>query len=1068
MQGKLKKQGCVGAEQFPNMCYTVWELLFGNQPMMSMSKHEQAMPVVQGETLLYQQGGQDERLPVGTPAWHAWLNTARTFSFQSALGTFTARKEQASNKRGGGYWRAYRKRDGKLHQVYLGKSEELTLDRLNAVAAALAGQDGVEGDEREPGQPVLPGQPGVTSDGEHSLRLSTGASWSPAERGDASASAARRSSTLPLPLTSLLGREREVAAVCTLLLRPEVRLLTLTGTGGVGKTRLALEIATKVQRDFTDGVSFISLAPIQDADLVLPTIVQTLGLHGSSAQTPLELLQAALREQHLLLVLDNFEQVAAAAPLLIDLLAACSRLKLLVTSREVLHVRGERVFEVPPLALPDPKHLPDCVTLARYGAVSLFLERAREVQPSFELTPEEAALIAAICVRLDGLPLAIELAAARLKLLPLPALLERLQRRLAVLTGGPRDVPARQHTLRDTIAWSYDLLSKEEQRLFRLCSIFVGGGTLEAMEAMYDALGGESAQVLDGVSSLLDKHLLLQASQDSLGQDERRLLMLETIREYGLEMLAESQEMEAVRQAHSAYYLHLAEEAEAHLFRAEQVRWFDRLEREYDNLRAALSWTVEQAGSEEAGQKGEIALRLAGALVRYWAVRGSLSEGLSWLERVLAATSRVPTPRRIRALSGAAWLAFFLGDGERAEVLCEECLQLYRAAREMREVQELAASLLWLGWLPLTHGNDDEVRYLLEESRALARNKGDTRNLAYLLHCLGMAAIGQDNYAEARSLLEESQRYYREMENKQDLVWSFLYLGQVAFAQGDAVRADALVEEGLEQARATHYQMGVACSSYLLGRLALAQRDVTKARAFLEESLTIFEAFGLQSNIAQVLSWLAGIALAQDERAKAGSLCARSLALFQQMDDKESIAHCLQQWGCMVARRGDALRAAQLWGAAETLGGVTRSWRSFDLFTLFTTLGEPADYERMVSDVRAELGEQAFAAAWAEGRKMTPEQAIAAQGQPLVPDLPHTKARTNQHESLAPPYPADLTEREVEVLRLVARGLTDAQVAESLVISPRTVNAHLRSIYSKLNITSRHAATLFALEHHLI
>jgi DNA-binding CsgD family transcriptional regulator len=578
------------------------------------------------------------------------------------------------------------------------------------------------------------------------------------------------------------------------------------------------------------------------------------------------------------------------------------------------------------------------------------------------------------------------------------------------------------------------------------------------MEIMYAALGGESAQVLDGVASLLDKHLLHQA-----GQDERRLLMLETIREFGLEALAESQEMGAVRQVHTAYYLHLAEEAEAHLFGAEQVHWFDRLEQEYANMRAALSWAVEQAESEQA----EIALRLVGALVRYWAVRGSLSGGLSWLERALAATSSSPTPLRIRALSGAAWLAFFLGDVERAEMLCKECLHLYRAARETREAQNLAAALLWLGWLPLTHGNDDEVRYLLEEGRALARDKGNTKNLAYLLHFLGMATIGQQDYAQARSLLVESQRYYQELENKQDLVWSFLYLGQVCFAQGEAARASALVEVGLALARATHYQMGVACSSYLLGRLTLAQSDMTRAHACLEESLSIFEASGLQSNTAQVLSWLAGIAFVQGEKVKAISLCERSIALFRQMDDKESMSLCLQEWGCMVAQRGASIWAAQLWGAAETLGGTTRNWRPFDLFTLFTALGEHADYERMMYAVRSELGEQVFAAAWAEGRTMTPEQAIAEQAHLLAPDRTD-KARANQHEGSAPAYLNDLTEREMEVLRLVARGLTDAQVAESLVISRRTVNAHLRSIYSKLNITSRHAATLFALEQHLI
>jgi predicted ATPase/DNA-binding CsgD family transcriptional regulator len=1007
---------------------------------MIMREHERAIPVVQGGTLTYQQDGQDYRLSVGTPAWYAWLRTARAFAFRGAFGNFTARKEQASNKRGGWYWRAYRRREGTLHRVYLGKSEEVTLDRLNAVAVNLAQQNALHEDEH-----VQQGQIEALNDREHFLHPTK----------DVSRPLARQSSPLPLPLTSLLGREREVAAACTLLTRPDVRFLTLTGTGGVGKTRLALQIASEVQGSFPDGVCLVSLAAIQDAALVLPTLVQALGLQSS--RSPLELLKAALREQQQLLLLDNFEQVVAAAPQLLELLAACPRLKLLVTSREVLHVRGEREFPVQPLALPDPQHLPDVETLARYGAVALFLERAREVQPTLELTPDSAPLIAAICVRLDGLPLALELAAARLKLLSLPALLERLSHRLAVLTGGPRDLPERQHTLRDTIAWSYDLLSEEEQRLFRLCSVFVGGWTLEAVEAVYGALGGEGAKVLDGVTSLLDKHLLRQAEQG-----EPRLLMLETIHEYGLEHLAACDELEETRQAHAAFYLQLAETAEAYLFGAGQGQWFDRLEQEYDNLRAALSWTMEQAGGEEA------ALRLTGALVRYWAVRGSLSEGLAWLERVLATTVLVPAPMRIRALSGAAWLAFFLGDGGRAEVLCEECLQVYRATRELQEAQDLATSLLWLGWLPLTHGNDDKVRFLLEEGRALARDKGDTKNLAYLLHFLGMAAIGQQDYAVARSLLEESQRYYREMDNREDLVWSFLYLGQVCFAQGDVGRADALVEDGLELARETHYQIGAACSLYLLGRLALAQGDTTRARAFLEESLTIFEAFGLQSNVAQVFSWLAGIAFAQGEREKAITLCESSLTRFRQMDDQESMALCLQQWGCMVARRGEAAWAAQLWGTAETFGGATRSSRSFDLFTLFTALGEQADYERMKMTVQVELGEQVFAQAWTQGRAMTPEQAVAAQAQPLIPEGTHTKARTNKQKSPASTYPADLTEREVEVLRLVAQGLTDAQVAEALIVSPRTVNAHLRSIYSKLNITSRHAATLFALEHQLI
>jgi predicted ATPase/class 3 adenylate cyclase len=772
-------------------------------------------------------------------------------------------------------------------------------------------------------------------------------------------SLSRRPHNLPVQPTPFLGREREVAGVCALLSRPEVRLLTLTGPGGIGKTRLSLQVAAEVSDQFADGVFFVALAPLSDAELVMPTIMQTLSISEVGGQPLLVLLKAALKDKHLLLLLDNFEQVMRAAVQVAELLAACPKLKIIVTSRMVLHVQAEREFVVPSLSLPDPKRLPDLGTLSQCEAVALFIERSQAVKPDFAVTNANAPAVAAICVRLDGLPLAIELAAARSKLLPPQALLARLSQRLAVLTSGARDVPARHQTLRNTIAWSYDLLGAAEQQLFRRLSVFVGSCTLEAIEALCNALDSGAEEVLDSVTSLLDKSLLQQTEQEG---EEPRLSMLETIREFGLEVLAMCGEMEVTRQAHAQYYLALAEEAEPELAGPQQGVWLERLEREHDNLRAALQWSVKQGG---VGQHMEMVLRLSGALWWFWLVRGHLSEGGQWLEKALMESEGSMTLARARALQGLGEVAFNQGNYGQAEKRCRESLAIFR---ELGDRKNIALSLDILGLVAEWSRNYTAAYSLIEEALALYKELGDKRGLAYTLGALAYATSHQGEYARARSLAEESLALFREVGDKAGITYALSRLVEVMLFQGDLARAHSLLRGSLVLSRELGDKGGIAESLDLSGQIACYQDAYATASSLFEESLAVQRELGDKAGIAHSLSHLGRVAAIQGDYTAAHPLYKESLGIAREAGDKELVASGLEGLAGVVAAQGEPAWAARLWGAAEAVREV---------------IGVPippverANYERAVAAARAQLGKKAFAAAWAEGRATPLEQGIA-------------------------------------------------------------------------------------------
>ena len=817
---------------------------------------------------------------------------------------------------------------------------------------------------------------------------------------------------LPAQRSSFVGRERETLEVKREL--ATTRLLTLTGTGGSGKTRLALEVARDLVGAYPDGVWLVEFAPLSEEALVPKAVAEALKISERPTEPLADTLADVLRDRRLLLILDNCEHLLEATALLVDrLLDSCPRVRILATGREALRVEGEARWLVPPLSAPESRGTPPSEELERYESVRLFVERARGRDPAFSLGQRNALAVAEICAKLEGIPLAIELAAARVGTLSLEQIAERLGGSLELLTRGGRTAVPRQRTLKGALDWSHDLLSEPEGIVFRRLSPFAGGWTLEASEAVASGEGVAEGEVLNLLYGLAEKSLVVA---EGIGEGDRvRYRLLEPVRQYALEKLEEGGEDEETRRRHADYFLALAEEAEPRLWGPGDREWLDRLEEEHDNIRAAFSWAL---GRGEV----ELSLTLGGALATFWRAHGHLGEGRRWLEEALAKDDRrASLAARIRALEALFRLTFEQWDHDRVQSIAQEAMELSAEA-------EIGSSLA-----------------------------------ASLRTVMGGAAWVRGDYERARGLLEESLAFSRKVDDKAEIANALMFLALTMDSLDDPARAKEIYEEGIVLCREAGHIYRLTHFLMNLGYSLLLEGEYERGATLSEEAAALCREHGYKGRCQDALDNLGWAALLQEQHERGRSYFEESLAISKELGDKLTPSSSLEGMACLSAAEGEASRAARLFGAAQAL------LEAVGAVAFEPTPEEEAWREPYLGAARSQLGEAAWGETLARGRAMTLQEAIEyalSEEEPSATAAP-SSTTSQTSPSSAPERPGGLTSREVEVLGLVATGMTNAQVAQRLFLSPRTVETHLTSIYHKLGVTSRSAATRFALEHGL-